>query len=77
MKLKTIGSNMTEVEVNGHTVFYSYSTPVAANLSDGVFVRSAKRYSNTTSKHINKWLDGRKAEVVPQEEIDALVGGKN
>jgi len=72
--LKALGANKTQVEVNGHTVFFSYNTPVAANLATGGFVRTATKYSVTTSKHINQWLDGANARTVPQEEINALLG---
>jgi len=71
--LKTLGANKTQVEINGHIVFFSYNTPVAANLKDGGFVRTSTKYSVTTSKHITQWLDGAKAKEVPQADIDALI----
>lgn len=59
MKLKQIGSNMTEVRYeNGVIIFVSYETPVAAfSPKSGYFVTD-KYYSRTTSKHITKWLAG-------------------
>ena len=81
-KLKSLGANKTQVELNdGTIVFFSYETPVAAQLAQGGFVSSQNRgfvrtetkYSRTTSKHINQWLDGAKAETVPQATIDALL----
>lgn len=75
LALKSIGSNRTQVEVNGHTVFFSYNTPVAANLKSGGFVKTRTKYSVTTSKHITQWLDGANAEAVDQSEIDALLQG--
>lgn len=71
MKLNTIGPNQNEVEINGNTVFFSYKTPVAANVN-GAFYRTAKHWSTTSSRHINKWLDGRNAEEKPQEFFDKL-----
>lgn len=71
MKLNKLGPNQTEVEINGATVLFSYKTPVAAN-KDGAFYRTAKKWSVTTSKHINQWLDGRKATEQPQEWFDGL-----
>lgn len=71
MKLNPIGSNQNEVEVNGMRVLFSYSTPVAARIEDKVF-RTDKKWSVTTSKHINQWLDGQTAEVRPQSFFDAL-----
>lgn len=73
MKLKQLGSNMTALNLNEVQVFFSYETPVAAMLADGSLVRTEDFYSVTTSKHINKWLDGREAQEVPQAAIDELV----
>jgi hypothetical protein len=73
MNLKQLGSNMTALNLNEVQVFFSYETPVAAMLADGSLVRTEDFYSVTTSKHINKWLDGREAQEVPQAAIDELV----
>ena len=73
MKLKQIGSNMTELDLGFAQVFFSYETPVAARLTDGSLVRTDQWYSVTTSKHINKWLQGCDALTVPQERIDCLL----
>ena len=73
MKLKQIGSNMTELDMGFAQVFFSYETPVAARLTDGSLVRTAERYSVTTTKHINKWLNGCDALTVPQDRIDCLL----
>lgn len=54
MKLNPIGSNQTEVERDGGvTVLYSYSTPVAAFVPGKSALCTNKRYSVTTSKHVN------------------------
>ena len=74
MKLKPIASNMTEVQVGDVTVLFSYATPVAAQLEDGFYVRTEKKWSVTTSRHINKWLAGARAEVKPQSYFDGLTG---
>jgi hypothetical protein len=74
MKLKPIASNMTELEVKGAHVLFSYSTPVACS-SVGKYYKTEKKWSNTTTRHINKWLDGVNAEVVPQEFFDNLLKG--
>ena len=73
MKLKQIGSNMTELDLGFAQVFFSYETPVAARLTDGSLVRTEERYSVTTTKHINKWLDGCDALTVSQDRIDCLL----
>ena len=55
MKVKPIGSNQTEVIMNnGNHVLFSYETPVAVSTVNGMYVTETK-YSNTTTRHINKW----------------------
>lgn len=71
MKLNQVGSNQTEIEIGGNVVLFSYKTPVAANVA-GKFYRTATRHSVTTSRHINQWLEGREAEIKPQEFFDRL-----
>jgi len=65
-------NNVNVISTNNADILFSYSTPVAACV-DGKFIRTATRYSVTTSKHINQWLDGRKAETVEQSVIDNLL----
>ena len=71
---KPIGSNMTEVETGPYTILFSYQEPVAYHYG-GIaedkrgFYRTNKFWSVTTSKHINKWLAGAKAQEVDQEDI--------
>ena len=77
MKLKNIGSNMTEVETDKGTILFSYSTPVAACLNGNGnhqpgFIRTSKKWSVTTSRHINKWLEGANAREVDQAVLDSL-----
>ena len=67
MKLTPIAANQNEVELtNGTQVFFSYKTPVAAYLPEKGYVRTAKFWSVTTSRHINKWLK----DVTNVTEID-------
>ena len=75
MKIKNIGSNMVEVQTEKATVLVSYSTPVAACLHTAPFgfIRTSKKWSVTTSKHINKWLDGAKAKEVDQSVLDTIL----
>ena len=73
MRLRHVGSNMTEVDAPLATILFSYSTPVAACMHDGSgFVRTDKKWSVTTTRHINKWLAGAKARTVPQAALDNL-----
>ena len=80
MRLKQIGSNQTELIFNDGThVLFSYETPVAVSTVDGIFITEQK-YSNTTTKHINKWCNGISLRTtVPQHAIDTLAqrGGKS
>jgi len=72
MKLKNIGSNMTELNFNGISVLFSYETPVAGWDDKGAF-RTDTNYSRTTSKHINKYLGGSDiGRKVSQEYITDL-----
>ena len=73
MQLKPIASNMTELVLNdGTQVLFSYRTPVAS-WKDGQFYKTSKKWSMTTSKHINKWAHC--AVSMPQEYFDNLVKG--
>ena len=75
MKLKQIGSNQTQLTLDdGTEVFFSYETPVACKLNYDYF-RTDKKWSQTTSRHVNKWLDGVNALHKPQSFFDALVLG--
>ena len=76
MKLTKLGPNQTEIEIaGGARVLYSYNTPVAAFVPGRGLCRTEKRWSSTTSKHINQWLDGATAEEKPQTFFDTLTGG--
>ena len=80
MRLKSIGSNMSEVEVNGNFILFSYATPVAGRSEDDGFFKTSTHYSATTTRHINKYFRGEwnvdaKTEVaeVSQDFINKLV----
>ena len=74
MKLKTIASNMTELNFNGVSIMFSYDTPVAGWDNQGAF-KTSEHYSTTTSKHINKYLGGSDVgRKVTQDYIDNLLG---
>ena len=72
MKLLSIGNNETEITTEtGTRVFFSYETPVAVINSHGCFVTEQK-YSQTTSKHLNKWVGDLEYSSVPQSIINLL-----
>lgn len=54
LSINVLGSNQTELTANGVKVLFSYNTPVAAWIN-GQFYKTNKRWSVTTSKHVNKW----------------------
>jgi hypothetical protein len=74
MQVEAIGSNMTQVETENYIILVSYKTVVAyENKQTGELFRTDKKWSTTTSKHINKWLDGRFAYGIPQEALDKIL----
>ena len=73
MQLTPIASNMTEIETSEERILFSYRTPVAAYVFGRGYVRTETKWSVTTSRHINKWLDGVTAEKVAQTYLDNLV----
>jgi hypothetical protein len=79
LSVKPVASNMTLLETPKHIVLFSYATPVASfDKATYSFNRTAKKWSMTTTRHINKWLDGVKATEQPQDYFDSLfdsVGG--
>lgn len=63
----------TEIALpSGYLVLYSYNTPVAVR-AHGNYFRTSKKWSVTTSKHINRWLEGVKATEIPQEQLELLL----
>ena len=83
MKLQQIAANRTVVTFPNYVeVFFSYNTPVAGYHPDLGYVRTKQYYSQTTSRHINKYLDlkGNNLDVhftsVDQETINDLVNYK-
>jgi len=80
MQLNRIGNNETVVSfASGTEVLYSYDTPVAGRrIVDGALqvFKTDKKWSVTTSKHINKYLKTFNAEAVelPQNEISTIAG---
>ena len=73
MKVKNVGNNQTEITLpDGTQVLVSYETPVAA-YRVGHWYRTEKSWSATTSRHINKWLNGLNATERPQSFFDELL----
>ena len=74
MKIKSLNANQTEVSLSNDTVvFVSYETPVAAYVPEKGIVVTDKKYSKTTSKHINQWVGGAQTVTLPQSFFDELI----
>ena len=54
MKLPPLASNMTEIEKNGVWVLFSYQTLVACHIAGEGTYTIEKKWSPTTSRHVNK-----------------------
>lgn len=73
MNLKPLASNKTELTLSdGTQVLFSYATPVAC-WKDGEFFKTSKKWSHTTTRHINSWA--HLATEKPQEYFDNLIKG--
>jgi len=76
MKLTPIANNQNVVSYpDGTEVFFSYSTPVAGYHPDLGYVKTTSWYSSTTTRHINKWLNGVEFSLVSQHVINNLAEG--
>ena len=77
MQLTPVGSNQTEVIINGNTVLFSYRTPVAVFIPGRGALATIKKYSTTTTRHINNAIHrwGATRIDVPQFEIDCTIEG--
>lgn len=80
MEIKQLGSNQTLlIMTDGSEVLFSYETPVAGRTNKelpghtGGYFKTDKKWSITTSKHINKYLEGVNATIVDQNSINNLV----
>lgn len=74
MNIKPIGSDQTELHLQDYVILFSYETPVAyLHRGSGKYYRTSKKWSRTTSKHINQWLGGVSAEEVGQDNLDQLI----
>ena len=67
MKIKSLGSNKTEIELKDLRLLVSYSTPVALIRYPGGAIKTNTFHSVTTSRHINQWLDeyGHNSKLTP------------
>ena len=74
LKLKPIASNMNLIDTPDYLVLFSYATPVACyDKKTYDYFKTDKKWSMTTTRHINKWLDGVQAQPMPQDYFDNLL----
>lgn len=83
MNLTPLAANMTELDLHCNKILFSYKTPVAVvwvNDNGGYYVyRTEKKWSNTTTRHINTWIASLPFVFVdavttkPQEYFDNLI----
>jgi len=64
--------NYGTIRINNFTLGFSYTTLVTIETETDIFTTS-KKFSPTTSKHIKKILDGRKAIAIPQDALEEMV----
>lgn len=69
LHISPIGANQTELTFNGAKVLFSYQTPVAAWIN-GQFYKTNKKWSVTTSKHVNKWVSSDNSLILLAIEKD-------
>lgn len=74
LRAQTIGSNQIEIQHGENRFLISYKTPVAVYIKKAGFFRTTTKFSRTTSKHINKWLDGVPAGDIPQNVLEDMLG---
>jgi len=73
MKLKRIKNNLTEITTaSNNQILVSYETPVAAHI-EGVYYKTAKKWSQTTTRHLSFWLESVKAVEKEQSFFDNLM----
>jgi len=75
MELKSLAANRTLLIFNrGITeILFSYETPVAGYSNKLGYVKTDQWYSSTTTRHINKYIDGKAHTVVSQSVINDLL----
>ena len=72
MKLCEIGPNQIVMIERGNCILCSYNIPVAAHVPSIGYFRTTKKFSKTTTKHINNWLRDVTAINVTQDSIKSL-----
>ena len=72
MNIEINNSKAVVAYSDGNVVLFSYGVPVAAFIPGRGYLRTAKKWSMTTTRHINDWLKKSGAETVEVVEQDAI-----
>ena len=74
MKLQSFAVNRSLLIFDdGTEIYFSYETPVAGYSNKLGYVKTDQWYSSTTTRHINKYIDGKAHTVVSQSVINDLL----
>ncbi len=71
IKVNSVRKNYNIITHRANQILYYYQTPVAVITSNGHIYKTKQKYSVTTSRHINKFLEGLESEEVNQNFIDS------
>ena len=70
MKLSQVGSNQTLLTFpNEDEVFFSYETPVAGWICGKGYWRAERKYSRTTSKHVNQYANTYRVATLTDDQV--------
>jgi hypothetical protein len=73
MKCKHISGNCVEISNDNVSLLFSYAVLVGAHISGQGYYVTDRRYSSTTSKHINAWVGGANKTQVSQQWLDEWI----
>lgn len=77
MKIQSLAANQTQIVLaNGTILFVSYSTCVGCFIPGKGCFKTTQFWSNTTSRHLNKWCVAQTstpAGQMVQSDLDALL----
>ena len=73
LSIRPLGNNQTVLTVGLNEIFFSYQTPVAGFVSGEGYFATSEKFSKTTTRHINSYLDGAEAKEMEQSQIETLL----
>ena len=59
--------------MGGNEYFFSYETCVAGRDHDDGYWKVDHKYSNTTSRHVNRYLDGVTPKLVSEADAELAI----